>query len=234
MNFAQGGRFMKRLVHLAVLFVTIALPAAAQYRQWQQWNLSSDDQRRYDSYFSRWQDSRQRNDHDETRSMEKRMLDIYRRYNIPGQTPFWRVSSNARSARNPWRGKLSGDDQRRFDSYFSRWQEYRQRNDRDEIRSMEKRMQDIYSRYRIPPRTPYFWVASSSGDQDWDAWENDRWRGRLSGEDQRRFDSYYSRWLEYRRRNDRDEMRSMESRMQDVMSHYDIPTQVPFEQIASR
>ena len=225
---------MKKLFGIAILLITVALPSFAQYRQWQQWNLSSDDQRRYDSYFSRWQDSRQRNDRDETRSMEKRMLDIYAHYNIPVQTPFWRVSSNARSAQNPWRGKLSADDQQRFDSYFSRWQDYRQRNDRDQIRSMEKRMQDIYARYRIPSGTPFAMLASNSSDSDWDAQERDRWRGRLSAEDQSRFDSYYSRWVEYRRRNDRDEMRSMEKRMQDVMSHYDIPAGVPYDQIVSR
>src|SRR6185369_17513331 len=117
---------MRKLFGIAIVLITVALPAFAQYRQWQQWNLSSDDQRRFDSYFSRWQDSRQRNDHDEVVSMEKRMLDIYRHYNIPAETPFWRVSSNARSGQNPWRGKLSADDQGRFDSYFLRWQDYRQ------------------------------------------------------------------------------------------------------------
>jgi hypothetical protein len=77
-------------------------------------------------------------------------------------------------------------------------------------------------------------VASSAGDQDWDAWEADRWRGRLSPDDQRRFDSYYSRWLDYRRTNNRSEMSSMERRMQEVMSHYEIPPAIPYEQIASR
>src|SRR5881409_77350 len=134
---------MKKLLGIAFLLIAVTLPALAQWGQRQRWNLSSDDQRRYDSYFSRWQDSRQRNDRDEIRSMEKRMFDIYAHYNIPAQTPFWRVSSNARAARNPWRNKLSSDDQRRFDSYFSRWQDYRQRNDRDQIRSMERRMQDL-------------------------------------------------------------------------------------------
>jgi hypothetical protein len=62
----------------------------------------------------------------------------------------------------------------------------------------------------------------------------DRWRGRLSADDQARFDSYYSRWIEYRRTHNSSDMASMERRMQDVMSHYDIPQQVPFEQIASR
>ena len=61
-----------------------------------------------------------------------------------------------------------------------------------------------------------------------------RWEGRLSTEDQGRFDSYYSRWLEYRRTNNRHEIVSMENRMRDVMSHYNIPSDVPFGQIASK
>jgi hypothetical protein len=63
---------------------------------------------------------------------------------------------------------------------------------------------------------------------------NNGWRGRLSSDDQSRFDSYYSRWLEYRRTNNRDEIVSMEKRMQDVMMHYNIPPNTPFDQIASR
>jgi hypothetical protein len=59
-------------------------------------------------------------------------------------------------------------------------------------------------------------------------------RDRLSSEDQQRFDSYYSRWLEYHRTNNRDETRSMENRMRDIMSHNNIPSNVPFDQIASR
>jgi hypothetical protein len=60
-----------------------------------------------------------------------------------------------------------------------------------------------------------------------------RWEGRLSAEDQAKFDSYYSRWLDYRRSNNRDEIVSMENRLRDVMSHYNIPFDVPFGQIAS-
>ena len=221
---------MKKLLGISLLVIAIALPALGQ---WQGWRLSSDDQQRFDSYYSRWQDYRQRNDRDQMMSMEKRMYAVYAHYNVPMQTPFWRVASNARSGGNRWHGRLSGDDQRRFDSYFSRWQEYRQRNDRDEIRSMEKRMQDVYAHYQIPPNTPYFWVASNSGDNDWDRWENERWRGRLSGDDQRRFDSYYSRWLNYRRTNNREQMSSMEKRMLDIMNHYQIPQQVPYDEIAS-
>lgn len=222
---------MKKLFAILFLLVASSLPALTQ---WQQWRLSRDDQQRFDSYYSRWQEYRQNNDRDQIVSMERRMLDVYAHYNIPPQTEFWRVASNRRSGGNQWRGRLSANDQARFDSYFSRWQEYRQRNDRDQIASMEKRMQDLYAHYQIPSRTPYFWVASNARDEDWDAWERDRWRGRLSREDQGRFDSYYTRWIEYRRDNNRGDMESMERRMHEVMDHYEIPQQVPFEQIASR
>lgn len=177
-----------------------------------------------------------------------------------------------------WRGRqLSGDDQRRFDSYYSRWQDYQRTNNRDEIRSMEKRMQDIYRHYGIPSNTPYSRVASGGGrDRDWDRdrdrdrdWDRDRDRDRdwsrdrdrdrdwdrdrrpdwdryrdrdrdywqrnrrLSSEDQARFDSYFQRWQNYRRTNNRDEVISMEKRMYDVYDHYGISRDVPFNRVAS-
>jgi hypothetical protein len=167
--------------------------------------------------------------------------------------------------------RLSDDDQRRFDSYYSRWQEYRRTNNRDEIQSMEKRLQDVYQHYGIPSSTPYTRIASGGqgdyrwdrdNDRDWDRdhngdrwhrdrdrdWDRDRdrdrdwgrdndrrgrWNNRLSADDQRRFDSYYSRWLEYRRTNNRDEIVSMEKRMQDVYQHNGIPNNVPYGAVAS-
>ncbi len=39
-----------------------------------------------------------------------------------------------------------------------------------------------------------------------------QWQGRLSASDQRRFDSYYSRWLQYRATNNRGEILSMQNR----------------------
>ena len=56
---------------------------------------------------------------------------------------------------------------------------------------------------------------------------------RLSPEDQSKFDSYYSRWIEYRQTNNRDQERSMEERMREVMSRNGIPGDVPFERVAS-
>jgi hypothetical protein len=131
------------------------------------------------------------------------------------------------------RWRLSENDQHRFDSYYSRWQDYRRANDRDQIISMEKRMQDVYAHYQIPGGTPYFWVASNTRDEDWDQWERGRWRSRLSAEDQGRFDSYYTRWMEYRRDNRRSDMESMERRMRELMDRYEIPPRVRYEEIAS-
>ena len=59
------------------------------------------------------------------------------------------------------------------------------------------------------------------------------YNGRLSASDQQRFDSYYSRWLDYQRTNNYGEIRSMEKRMYDVYKNYGIPASVPFAQVAS-
>ena len=220
---------MKKI--LGILFLlAVSMPAFAQ-----RWNLSSDDQARFDSYYSRWQQYQQENNGDQVRSMEGRMQDVYRHYNIPSNTPYWRVASNGRDEHGGHRWNLSSDDQARFDSYFSRWQDSRQRNDRDQVRSMEGRMQDVYRRYNIPDDTPYFKVASNGRDDDDDdrgRWGHDRWRGRLSGNDQARFNSYFSRWRGYRQANDRDQTNSMERRMYGIYDDYHIPHDVPFDQVA--
>jgi hypothetical protein len=59
------------------------------------------------------------------------------------------------------------------------------------------------------------------------------WRGRLNDDDQQRFDSYYSRWLSYKREHNQEEVVSMQKRMYDVYYHYGIPGTTPFEQVAS-
>jgi hypothetical protein len=123
--------------------------------------------------------------------------------------------------------QLSPEDQTKFDSYYTRWQEYQQRNDREQIASMEERMQNLMARYGIPSDVPYERIASGSE-------YHRRYRGLLSASDQRRFDSYYSRWENYRATNNRDQIVSMEKRMQDIMEHYKIPLTVPYRAIATR
>lgn len=61
----------------------------------------------------------------------------------------------------------------------------------------------------------------------------DSYQGRLSYDDQRRFDSYYSRWLQYQATNNRGEVASMEGRKRDIYRRYQIPLSVNFDQVAS-
>src|SRR6184192_642648 len=58
---------MKKTFVLAALFLVLLGTAFAQLRGRQ---LSADDQQRFDSYFSRWQDYRRTNNQREMRSME--------------------------------------------------------------------------------------------------------------------------------------------------------------------
>src|SRR5215469_15916392 len=70
---------------------------------------------------------------------------------------------------------LSLSDQKRFDSYYSRWQSYKATNNQKEVRSMEGRMQDVYRHYGIPANTPYRNIASGgSGIWDPNRWDRDR------------------------------------------------------------
>jgi hypothetical protein len=127
-----------------------------------------------------------------------------------------------------YQGRLSDDDQKRFDSYYQRWLEYKRTNNHDEILSMEKRMQDVMQHYGIPARVPYEAITSSG------SWGNyQQYLGRFSRDDQARFDSYYERWLNYKRTDNRPETLSMERRMQDVMSQYNVPLTVPFRALTS-
>jgi hypothetical protein len=139
--------------------------------------------------------------------------------------------------------RLSRDDQSKFDSYYSRWIEYRQTNNREQERSMEERMRGLMSRNGIPGDVPFERIASNGGasgrgdgeygrgDRDDDR-DRDRSHRRLSADAQRDFDSYYSRWQEYRQTNNRDQMRSMEERMQDLKARNNIPPDVPNDVIA--
>ncbi len=220
---------MRRISTLSVLLFSLLLAALAQGH----WHgrLSPDDQRRFDSYYERWLEYRHANNREEIISMEKRMQDVMAHYDIPASVPYEQVASPDLRGYGRWRGRLNADDQRRFDSYYQRWLEYKRTNNREEIISMEKRMRDVMAQYNIPADVPYGAIASSSED-DYYGYPN-RWRGRLSDEDQRRFDSYYQRWREYRRDNDQDEVASMEGRMRDVMGSYNIPDDVPFSAVAS-
>jgi hypothetical protein len=61
---------------------------------------------------------------------------------------------------SPMQGRLGDDDQQRFDSYYSRWLNYKATNNQGEVVSMQNRMLDVYNHYGIPPATPFSQVAS--------------------------------------------------------------------------
>jgi hypothetical protein len=75
-------------------------------------------------------------------------------------------------------------------------------------------------------------------DRNWDSDRDRNWHHGyqrvLAPEWQGKFDSYYQRWLNYRATNNQGEMRSMEKRMQDIMRNYNIPSNVPYGEVASQ
>src|SRR5437867_12580253 len=81
---------MKKLFACMPVFAALILSHFAQA----QIRLSISDQQRFDSYYSRWQSYKATNNQSEVRSMEGRMQDVYRHYNIPGNTPYGRVAAN--------------------------------------------------------------------------------------------------------------------------------------------
>jgi hypothetical protein len=144
---------------------------------------------------------------------------------------------------------LSQRDQQRFDSYYTRWQQYKAANDRGEMISMEKRMLDVYAHYGIPAGTPFWRIATNGHDETRhearqdarrEEWQEARheerphWRERLSNEERARFDSLYTRWREARERRDYDDAERLQHHMRVIMERNQIPREVRFEEVASR
>ena len=59
------------------------------------------------------------------------------------------------------------------------------------------------------------------------------WHGVLSASDQSQFDTYYQKWIDATRRNDQDDISNNARKMQDIMTRYNVPSSVPFDQVAS-
>src|SRR5262249_47893079 len=127
------------------------------------------------------------------------------------------------------RGRLTPDDQREFDKAYDRWVNDSRKNDRDDVDRDVRRMQDIMARNNIPPSVPYNQIATTGyndGDQGYAP-------SRLSPDDQHEFDKVYEKWEKDVRKHDRDDIRKDERRMQDIMARYNIPRDVPYDQVAS-
>lgn len=153
-------------------------------------------------------------------------------------------------AQQDWHRVLSADDQSHFDKYYAKWVEATRKNDQDDISGNARHMQDIMAHYNIPQNVPFDQIASNSGAYGSGpyqgaypagAYPNGPYQNaypaygqtRLSPDDQRQFDKAYSKWMDATRKNDRDDIGENARKMQDIMARYNIPSNVPFAQVAT-
>ena len=91
------------------------------------------------------------------------------RNNIPANVPFDQIASNGAYANRGYSGgnysnrayssngqsRLSVDDQREFDKYYSKWLEDMRKNHRDDIDKDVRHMQDIMGRLQHTRKHPF-------------------------------------------------------------------------------
>jgi hypothetical protein len=257
---------MKKFLGVSVVTVCVLLPLAsvAQDQRYDddrhpnqgyglsqdrwQGRLSAEDQGRFDSYYSHWLNYVQSNDRDNRNSMEDRMRNVMSHYSIPSDVPFDQIASKRsqeygvhqrsdregetddrgrRGDRNrQWQNRMPVKDQQHFNSYYSRWQKAREAGDGRQSASMEERMRDLMVRNSIPADVQFSQIASGAADG-----YSRPIVPRFSGSDARDFRSYYSRWQEYKRTNNREQVASMEGRMRGVMAHHRVPSNASYEDV---
>jgi len=227
---------MKRLIGILVLLVAFGISIHAQTQQ-----MSQDDQNRFNSSYNRWLQDKQTNDRDDMIKRERQMQDLMAKYGVPSNTPYDDVVSQLgypspyraydRGYAGSWQGQMSPDDQNKFNKEYKEWSEERREGDRKGIAKHEGKMQEIMARYNIPPNTPFDVIATTNGySQHYDYRE---FQGRLSPDDQNKFNKEYKEWLEERREGDRNGTAKREGKMQEIMARYNIPRDVPYDLIAS-
>jgi hypothetical protein len=243
-SISLAGGFMKNILGVLALLVSIGMPVWAQAQR-----MSPNDQDRFNSYYSRWVQDKQTNNRDDMISMEQRMQDLMSKYGIASNTPYDEIASAQGGYSEPnraydrgydredrgyagsWQGRMSPDDQHKFNEEYRKWQESMAKNDRDDIEKHARKMEDIMARYNIPANTPFDAVATLNGySRHYDVRE---FQGRLSPDDQNKFNKEYREWLEERREGDRNGIAKHEGKMQEIMARYNIPRDVPYDVIAS-
>src|SRR6478672_13563223 len=125
-------------------------------------------------------------------------------------------------------GRLSPDDQREFDKYYTKWVNDTRKNDRDDIAKDVGHMQEIMGRNHIPANGTFDQLASTGSMSP-----GRMYQGWLSADEQHEFDKYYTKWVNDTRKNDRDDIAKDVRHMQEIMARKNIPANVPFDQIAS-
>ncbi len=218
---------MNKLVGTLALLVAIAMPAFAH----QPGRLSPDDQREFDKYYSKWVNDTRKNDRDDIAKDVKHMQEIMGRNGIPSNVPYAQIASTGNEySAGTYQGRLSAHAQSEFDKNYTKWINDTRKNDRDDIAKDVAHMQEIMTRNNIPADVPFDQIASTGAGNGYSA---STYQGRLSPDDQREFDKNYSRWVDDMRSNDRDDINKDAARMQEIMARNNIPANVPFDQIAS-
>ena len=177
---------MKRILVTLGALAALGLPAAAQsqyppqdpqqypqqypdrdrgYAQPAAPTMSPDDQREFNKEYDKWQQANSRNDRSDIDKHARKMEDIMARYNIPPNTPFNAIATNAYAQQHTdvreYQGRFSPDDQKKFDKAYEKWLHDSRKHDRDDVARDEDHMQQIMARYNIPRDVPY--GALSSG-----------------------------------------------------------------------
>ena len=134
--------------------------------------------------------------------------------------------------------RLSDRDQQRFDSYYTRWQQYRQVNDRGKL-SAWKNACLMCMRITEFRRRRHSWRVATNGHDEVRAEarheerqearheERVQWRERLSNEDRAHFDNLFMRWKEAREHRDYDDAERLQHHMREIMERNQIPHEVP-------
>lgn len=231
---------MNRLLGIFALVLLFGLPVFSQAQR-----MAPDDQGRFNDYYSRWMQDRQSNDRDDMISMEHHMQDLMNKYAIPPATPYGEVAAqnagpgyNDRDDRDRnyagsrYGHAMSPDDQRKFNEEYRKWQESSAKHDRDDIDKHARKLEEIMARYNIPPNTSFDEIASANGYSQ-PRYNYRDFQGRLSRDDQQRFDKSYQHWMHERSENDRNGMAKEEGKMQEIMARYNIPRDVPYDAVVS-
>ena len=219
---------MKHICGILVLLLSLSIPGLAQGLR-----MSLDDQDR------RWIEDKQTNNRDEMLSMEQHMQDLMAKYGIASNTPYDELAAQDRGYNRTddrgyagsWQGRMSSDDQHKFKEEYRKWQESSSKDDRDDIAKHAGKMEEIMARYNIPQGTSFDAIATANGySRHYDYRD---FQGRLSSEDQEKFNKEYDHWLKDRRKGDRDDIAKREGKMQEIMARYNIPRDVPYDMIAA-
>ncbi len=240
---------------VALLVLLVAAPVIAQvdvnpYGYPTATRLSPQDQQQFDKYYAKWIDDTHRNDRDDVAKDAGKMQEIMARYNIPASVPFDQIASNPAAGvygypygypNGAYAGtRLTPGDQQKFNTYYAKWLDATRKGDQDDIASNAGKMQELMARYNIPPNTPFQAIATNGYTAGAYAGPNPAYAypygqpQRLSAKDQKDFDNAYRHWVDARRKRDMDDVDKNARKMENIMTRYNIPANVPFDQIATQ